>query len=84
MDTRIGTCSLCGGDVYGYTGPWWGTVPPPPPTCRNCGSIPKWADDTIDMSPRKLPKIHTYPTDKIEIDWKNTHYYDSTKIKITC
>src|SRR5688572_2259203 len=33
-DQRIGTCSICGGDVVGHVGPFLSTVPPPPPKCR--------------------------------------------------
>lgn len=55
MNERIGTCSLCGGDVYGYVGAWWGTVPPPPPTCSGCGAVAR-ADDTIEMTRRTYPR----------------------------
>jgi hypothetical protein len=48
MNQRIGSCSLCGGDVYGHVGPWWGTIPPPPPTCGSCGAVAR-SDDTIEM-----------------------------------
>jgi hypothetical protein len=48
MDQRVGTCSLCGGDVVGYRGVWMGTIPPGPDHCIHCGA--KRADDVIVMS----------------------------------
>ena len=56
MQTRIGTCSLCGGDVMGYTGAWWSTLPPPP-ECASCGAVPAWASDVIPMVPRPRPTV---------------------------
>jgi hypothetical protein len=40
MDTIIGECSECGGDVTLHTGPWFG-VTPPEPHCQGCGATPK-------------------------------------------
>lgn len=34
----IGSCSICGGDVVGYVGPWFSIVPPPPAKCSRCGA----------------------------------------------
>ena len=48
---RIGTCSLCGGDVLGHVGAWWGIIPPPGPRCASCGAVP--AADVIEM--RRMP-----------------------------
>jgi len=48
MMQRIGTCSLCGGDVMRHDGAWWGTVPPPGPACASCGAVP--AADVIEMA----------------------------------
>lgn len=39
MRQRIGTCSICGGDVMGWRGPWGGYSPPPPDQCCNCGAV---------------------------------------------
>lgn len=50
MEQRLGICSLCGGEVYGHLGPWWGLVPPPPATCRSCGGVQ--AGSIIPMVPR--------------------------------
>lgn len=50
MSQRVGTCSICGGDVYGHRGAWSATVPPPPDTCRKCGAVSK--SDIIKMYPR--------------------------------
>lgn len=37
MNHRIGSCSLCGGDVNVFTGPYFGA--PPPPTCAKCHAV---------------------------------------------
>lgn len=47
METRIGSCSKCGGDVVGWTGAWFSVNPPPPPHCTGCGA--KIANDVIEM-----------------------------------
>ena len=46
---RIGTCSLCGGDVI-CASPWMGVMPPPT-RCLSCGAKPdKAKDDVIPMT----------------------------------
>lgn len=40
METVIGACSICGGEVWGYMGAWWSVTPPPPPRCMMCGAVP--------------------------------------------
>lgn len=45
---RLGACSICGGDVMGYT-LWIGDGSPPPTKCVRCGARPK--GDVIDMVP---------------------------------
>lgn len=47
MEQRLGSCSLCGGDVMGHVGAWMSINPPPPPTCSNCGA--KTISDVIKM-----------------------------------
>ena len=47
MEQRVGTCSLCGGDVVGYRGVWMSILPPPPDRCANCGAVS--AADVIEM-----------------------------------
>jgi len=47
MEQRIGSCSLCGGDVRGFVGVWMGVTPPLPPRCTGCGARP--AGDVIEM-----------------------------------
>ena len=46
-ETKIGICSLCGGDVVAYEGAWYGVQPPPPPKCTGCGA--KKAENVIKM-----------------------------------
>ncbi len=49
---RVGTCSLCGGDVIGHRGAWWGTLPPPADSCSTCGAVRADAADVIPMRRR--------------------------------
>ena len=57
-DQVIGSCSICGGDVVGHTGPWWGTQPPPPARCTSCGAT-QARGPVIKMVPRNvLPFRH--------------------------
>ena len=53
MQQRVGTCSLCGGDVMGYRGAWFSIDPPPPDECASCGA--RRVDDVIDM--RQIPNL---------------------------
>lgn len=39
MYQEIGTCSLCGGSVVGFSGAWFGVIPPPPARCTFCGAV---------------------------------------------
>lgn len=50
---RVGSCSLCGGDVVGFRGVWCATVPPPPDKCSSCGAVAAW--DVIKMAKPGLP-----------------------------
>lgn len=50
MTERVGTCSLCGGDVMGHRGGWWSITPPPPDECSQCGAVR--AESVIQMVPR--------------------------------
>ena len=45
--TRVGSCSLCGGDVMAHVGPWWSINPPPPAKCSGCGAVS--ASDVVPM-----------------------------------
>lgn len=55
MEQRIGECSACGGDVYGYVGPYMSIVPPPPPKCRACGAVAADCNPVIPMRrPRRI------------------------------
>lgn len=53
MATRLGTCSICGGDVMDVdSGEWFSTAPFPPPTCRSCGAVTAASRrDVIPMVP---------------------------------
>jgi hypothetical protein len=54
MEQRIGSCSICGGDVVGWYGIWMSVIPPPPPKCTRCGA--ETADDVIQMAPMPMLK----------------------------
>ena len=71
MLQRVGTCSLCGGDVMGVRGAWWSVLPPPPDECSSCGAVAR--RDIIDMVPR--PRFGGPGT--------NTTWTTSTDIRIT-
>ena len=47
---RVGTCSICGGDVMGIRGGWWSILPPPPDTCSECDAVS--GGDVVPMVPR--------------------------------
>jgi len=51
MQQRVGTCSICGGDVVGHRGAWFAVVPPPPDTCTQCGATTR--SNVIEMVPRR-------------------------------
>jgi hypothetical protein len=50
VNERVGTCSLCGGDVMGHRGAYWSVVPPGPDECSSCGAVR--GGDVIEMTPR--------------------------------
>lgn len=58
MRERVGTCSICGGDVIGYRGAWQSVLPAPPDECRACGAVAAAQSDAIPMTPR-LPRPQT-------------------------
>lgn len=49
MQQRIGSCSICGGDVMGVRGAWYSVAPPPPDKCASCGAVSR--NDVIPMVP---------------------------------
>lgn len=54
---RIGTCSICGGDVMGVRGAFWSIIPPGPDTCSSCGAVAAGQDDVIPMQPARVPSV---------------------------
>lgn len=79
MMQRVGTCSICGGDVMGFRGAWCGVTPPPPDTCSQCGARAR--GDVIDMVPRRRNPQQNW-CDKVYVNTSNTaeqtfkHLYD--------
>ncbi|KKM97243.1 hypothetical protein LCGC14_1170060 [marine sediment metagenome] len=58
---RVGTCSICGGNVMGHRGGWWSINPPPPDECADCGAVAQL--DIIKMHPAPRPReIYTSQT----------------------
>ena len=55
---RIGSCSLCGGDVVTPEG--WMSILPPKPTCRKCGATAKPSGPVIPMEAPVRPTIVTW------------------------
>jgi len=53
MTQRVGSCSICGGDVMGIRGAWYSVNPPPPDKCSSCGAVA--AGDIIEM--RRIPTV---------------------------
>lgn len=51
-EQRVGTCSVCGGDVVGIRGAWFSVSPPPPDRCSGCGATR--GDDVIKMRPNPI------------------------------
>ena len=58
-EQRVGTCSICGGSVYGIRGAWYSVNPPPPDKCSRCEAVA--ASDVIRMTPAptRPPNGHT-------------------------
>lgn len=60
-EQRVGTCSLCGGDVIGIRGGWWSVSPAPSDRCTGCGAVAK--SDVIEMHPApRRPRTHASTT----------------------
>lgn len=55
-EQRVGTCSLCGGNVYGTQGAYWSILPPPPDHCVDCGAVAAGQSDVIPMVPAPRPR----------------------------
>lgn len=65
----IGSCSICGGDVEGWVGPYWSTVPPPPPKCRDCGAVSAAHKPVIPMRPERVERHTRRPVRRDEEEW---------------
>ena len=57
METTIGKCSLCGGNVTGWTGAWFGINPPPAARCKACGAFDASSVITMTNSPTIIKEI---------------------------
>lgn len=58
MQQRVGTCSICGGDVVGYRGAWMSLNPPPADHCTSCGGVAH--SDVIPMHPKPQRPIRDW------------------------
>lgn len=62
----IGSCSICGGDVMAFRGPWAGVGPPPRPRCSSCNAMAA-RGPVIPMEP---PRRSASPEAKTQTkDW---------------
>lgn len=52
---KIGTCSICGGDVMGFEGPYFGD--PPPAQCNRCGAVRRTERKTPDKDYPVIPMV---------------------------
>lgn len=70
MEQRVGTCSLCGGDVIGTRGAYWSVIPPAPDTCSRCGAVARGQSDVIEMVPGPRREFKTTTTQNTgEVLW---------------
>jgi len=81
MNQRIGSCSLCGGDVISFVGSWMSISPPPPARCSGCGAtsasdvipmVRPWGPGgatvvTVASVPTATPLVGTFPGKR---DWQ--------------
>ncbi|HXP50981.1 MAG TPA: hypothetical protein VN922_13565 [Bacteroidia bacterium] len=51
----IGKCSICGGQVEAFVGPWFGTTPPRA-RCKSCGAVEARSTTVIPMVPSSHPR----------------------------
>lgn len=72
MNEKIGVCSLCGGNVYGHVGPWWGVVPPPPARCTRCGAYP------VGHAERVIPMEHPRGSRPMVYDVRDQTWYNTS------
>lgn len=62
MMQRIGACSICGGDVMAWTGPYHSVVPPGPARCSQCGAVEAASGTVIPMVPSRPPNVRDFQT----------------------
>lgn len=67
----IGICSLCGGNVVVWSGPYWSIIPPTP-FCQRCGAREAKHLPIIDMEPIRKYRYKYYTT----YDTKDHYRYD--------
>jgi hypothetical protein len=61
MNKKIGTCSLCGGNVVIHEGAWMG-INPPKPYCVKCGAV----EDNSPVIKMKKPNSQHESNDPIK------------------
>ena len=67
MDSILGACSICGGDVV-VPGIWYGVMPPTP-TCSSCGAMK--ARPVVSMDPPRQIYVST-GTSSAGVEWIRT------------
>jgi hypothetical protein len=87
MTQRVGTCSLCGGDVMGIRGAWWSVLPPPPDHCSACGAVSAY--DVIPMfrpthAPAPVAPVPSLPTFVSPVPSLPTFVSPHTTFEVIC
>jgi hypothetical protein len=78
MKTKVGTCSICGGQVSVPT--YWHCVFPPIPICECCGATAASHGKIIPMIPNKIRITNSDSTQRIKSDKPLDQYYNRNYI----
>jgi len=78
MDQRLGSCSICGGDVMGHQGAYWSITPPPTPRCVGCGATT--SADVIEMQPKNTQELESTVNEKDNIKDLGDAFLDALTI----